>query len=374
MQTPLPAAGSNSSFWSSPREMVFASLSKLRIFPRKSSTGGPDVTAPSFSSSASSSSQQQMKKSPNSAGENTSKSKMKTTFDDEIDMKYRLFKQFDVVQDHSDHYYKFSKIKRLFPLQPTKDWVRWIQHEWKILENDLPETIYVRAYEERMDILRAVIVGPAGTPYHDGLFFFDIFFPPTYPQKPPEVYYRSGGLRINPNLYDSGRVCLSLLNTWSGEGCEKWIPYKSSMLQVLVSIQALVLNAKPFFNEPVYAEIKSTPDVEKRSLIYNEGAFVLSCRTMLYLVRNPPKHFGDFVAGHFRKHGGTILKACYAYMNGVQVGCTISQGINEVIEGSKNFSASFQTSLKLLSKDLLREFTRKGADCSEFLALVEVKN
>lgn len=104
-----------------------------------------------------------------------------------------------------------------------------------------------------------------------------------------EVYYRSGGLRINPNLYDSGRVCLSLLHTWSGEGCEKWIPYKSSMLQVLVSIQALVLNAKPFFNEPVYAEIKSTPDVEKRSLIYNEGAFVLSCRTMLYLVRNPPK-------------------------------------------------------------------------------------
>lgn len=104
-----------------------------------------------------------------------------------------------------------------------------------------------------------------------------------------EVYYRSGGLRINPNLYDSGRVCLSLLNTWSGEGCEKWIPYKSSMLQVLVSIQALVLNAKPFFNEPAYAEIKSTPDVEKRSLIYNEGAFILSCRTMLYLVRNPPK-------------------------------------------------------------------------------------
>lgn len=26
----------------------------------------------------------------------------------------------------------------LFPLQPTKVWVTWIQHEWKILENDLP--------------------------------------------------------------------------------------------------------------------------------------------------------------------------------------------------------------------------------------------
>lgn len=45
-----------------------------------------------------------------------------------------------------------------------------------------------------MDILRAVIVGPAGTPYHDGLFFFDIFFPPTYPLNPPvsEIFNHTG--------------------------------------------------------------------------------------------------------------------------------------------------------------------------------------
>ena len=47
------------------------------------------------------------------------------------------------------------------------------------------ETIFVRAYEERMDLLRAVIVGPAGTPYHDGLFFFDFQFPSNYPHIPP---------------------------------------------------------------------------------------------------------------------------------------------------------------------------------------------
>lgn len=49
----------------------------------------------------------------------------------------------------------------------------------------LIETIYVRVYEERMDLLRAVMVGPSGTPYHDGLFFFDICFPPNYPHSPP---------------------------------------------------------------------------------------------------------------------------------------------------------------------------------------------
>lgn len=49
----------------------------------------------------------------------------------------------------------------------------------------LAEIIYVRVYEERMDLLRAVLVGAPGTPYHDGLFFFDIFLPSEYPYEPP---------------------------------------------------------------------------------------------------------------------------------------------------------------------------------------------
>lgn len=47
------------------------------------------------------------------------------------------------------------------------------------------DTIYVRVYESRMDLLRAVIIGAEGTPYHDGLFFFDVFFPSSYPSVPP---------------------------------------------------------------------------------------------------------------------------------------------------------------------------------------------
>ena len=47
------------------------------------------------------------------------------------------------------------------------------------------DSIYVRVFEERMDLMRAVIVGATGTPYHDGLFFFDICFHPEYPNEPP---------------------------------------------------------------------------------------------------------------------------------------------------------------------------------------------
>ncbi|KAF2605827.1 hypothetical protein F2Q68_00043670, partial [Brassica cretica] len=124
----------------------------------------------------------------------------------------KSFKRFETVEDFSDHHYA-SKGKA--SKQHSKNWVKKVQADWQILENDLPETIFVRACESRMDLLRAVIIGAEGTPYHDGLFFFDIQFPDSYPSAPPKVHYHSGGLRINPNLYNCGKVCLSLLGTWT---------------------------------------------------------------------------------------------------------------------------------------------------------------
>ncbi|KAJ0264140.1 ubiquitin-conjugating enzyme E2 25 [Hirschfeldia incana] len=96
--------------------------------------------------------------------------------------KYLFFKKFDIVEDLGDHHYA---AKGAASKQQSKEWAKRIQEEWRILENDLPEMIFVRAYESRMDLLRAVIVGADGTPYHDGLFFFDIFFPDAYPSVPP---------------------------------------------------------------------------------------------------------------------------------------------------------------------------------------------
>ena len=82
-----------------------------------------------------------------------------------------------------------------------------------------------------------MIVGPARTPYEDGLFFFDFQLSSDYPQSPPVGHYYSYCTdRLNPNLYEDGKVCVSLLGTWSGKGTESWTP-NSNMLQLLVSIQ-----------------------------------------------------------------------------------------------------------------------------------------
>ncbi|KAJ0931536.1 putative ubiquitin-conjugating enzyme E2, ubiquitin-conjugating enzyme/RWD [Helianthus annuus] len=84
-----------------------------------------------------------------------------------------------------------------------------------------------------MDLIQAAIVGAPETPYHDCLFFFDIFLPPEYPHEPPMMHYVSGGLWVNPNLYESGRICLSLLKTWTGTGTETSNPDGSTILSIL---------------------------------------------------------------------------------------------------------------------------------------------
>lgn len=75
-------------------------------------------------------------------------------------------------------------------------------------------------------------------------------------------------VRFNPNLYDDGKVCLSILNTWSGRPEERWNAQASSFLQVLVSIQSLILVPEPFYNEPGFERTRGTPSGEQSSRDY----------------------------------------------------------------------------------------------------------
>lgn len=277
-----------------------------------------------------------------------------------------MFKQFDIVDDYSNHHFASGAGKGLTS-QVKIGWLKKVQKEWGILKKDLPDSIYVRVYEERIDLLRACIVGAPGTPYHDGLFFFDISFPHDYPNQPPLVHYISGGLRLNPNLYESGKVCLSLLKTWMGTGTEEWNPESSTILQVLLSLQALVLNEKPYFNEAGYDKQMGRAEGEKNSVAYNENAFLLSCKSMLYLLRNPPKHFEELVEEHFARRSQSFLLACKAYMDGAQVGFPWESGRTEGDGGNGGCSTGFKIMLSKLIPKLAAGFTEKGIDCSEFL-------
>jgi len=53
--------------------------------------------------------------------------------------------------------------------------------------------IFVCFAEERMDLCRVIVSGPVDTPYAHGLFEFDVYFSPTYPNVPPLVTFMTTG-------------------------------------------------------------------------------------------------------------------------------------------------------------------------------------
>ena len=149
--------------------------------------------------------------------------------------------------------------------------------ELSSLKNSLPlnydSTIWMKVPKKDMNIFTFMICGPKDTPYENGLFFFNGYFPQQYPDIEPKVLIQTTGMgtvRFNPNLYANGKVCLSLLGTWSGEAGEKWNSKTSSFLQVLVSIQSLILVEQPYFNEPGFQRKLGTSEGDKLNFEYNE--------------------------------------------------------------------------------------------------------
>lgn len=117
-----------------------------------------------------------------------------------------------------------------------------------IIKNPLTDQgIYYIHNDTNMMKGYAMIVGPSETPYFGGFYFFELSFPNNYPYEPPTVKYWTNGqnIRFNPNLYTNGKVCLSILNTWSGD---QWTSCQtiSSILLTICSI----LRKNALLNEP----------------------------------------------------------------------------------------------------------------------------
>ncbi|MCL7039446.1 hypothetical protein MKW94_016451 [Papaver nudicaule] len=224
----------------------------------------------------------------------------------------KTFKQFGVIVNddlcvHDDKYYNADDGSKLEDFRTKR-----IKQEWRILQNGLPDTIYVRGYKGDDQLLRAVILGGKGTPFQDGLFFFDISFPPSYPNEPPIVTYHSYGYELHPDLESDGKVCLGLLNTSTRKDQWSTNVSKANILKVLMSIQKHILNP----DKPKKRTLsKYFYNLEEKPLASYEASetFVVNGETMLKVMQKPPKDFEFFVAQHFRDHAKTVLRACLAY-------------------------------------------------------------
>ncbi|KAK9449323.1 uncharacterized protein V1518DRAFT_415669 [Limtongia smithiae] len=185
---------------------------------------------------------------------------------------------------------------------------RRLMREHKILNASLPAGIHVRTYENRLDLFRVLIIGADGTPYEKAPFLFDMRLTAAFPNEPPECFFHSwntnGIGRVNPNLYEDGKICLSLLGTWPGEAAsEKWSAQASSILQLLVSLQSLVLNNDPYYNEAGYEVVQPTSAASVNAAVYAERTFVLSQGFILFALQHGPLEFADVIEDYYFKQG-----------------------------------------------------------------------
>jgi ubiquitin-protein ligase len=118
--------------------------------------------------------------------------------------------------------------------------------------------IYYKHDDENMMRGYALIIGPEDTVYADGYYFFEIDYPVDYPYRPPKVTFKTNQdrVRFHPNMYVSGKVCLSMLNTWRGE---QWTSCQT-ISSILLTMCSIFTN-NPLLNEP--GVCVGHPDIDK---------------------------------------------------------------------------------------------------------------
>jgi ubiquitin-protein ligase len=117
----------------------------------------------------------------------------------------------------------------------TGEAVHRIAKDVKYIMKNPINNIYYKHDGEDITKGYALIIGNPETPYSCGNYLFEFTFPDNYPFEPPNVRILTsdGVMRFHPNLYIGGKVCLSIINTWSGEGWTSCNNINSVLLTIL---------------------------------------------------------------------------------------------------------------------------------------------
>ena len=209
------------------------------------------------------------------------------------------------------------------------------------------------------DILKAyvMIVGPPDSLYFGGYYFFKFVFPLDYPHSPPVVTYltNDGITRFHPNFYKSGKICLSIFNTWRGEQWTSCQTIKSSLLTMLS-----IMDNKPLLHEPGIKETHTDYNSYHIMILYKNIDF--SCIQVITDFMNTniipieaeyKSHFYVIMEEYLKRNSKDILEI---------IKTNVNKNINNVYYIRSLYEMSFHVNFdKLLERfmDLMNKYSIK---------------
>jgi len=135
---------------------------------------------------------------------------------------------------------------------------RRLNKELKDITQDPPSNCSAGIINDDIFHWKATIMGPEDTPYHNGVFYLEIWFPSDFPFKPPKVNFITK--IYHPNIDASGNICLDILK-------DAWSP-ALSISKVLLSICSLLAEPNP--DDPLVNDIAN---IYRNNIeLYNKNA------------------------------------------------------------------------------------------------------
>jgi len=176
--------------------------------------------------------------------------------------------------------------------------------------NPIPGTAVYQC-ENPITRVYVAIAGPNDSVYQNGIYFFQFDFTNDYPHEPPKgtfLNWQNTTMRMHPNMYTSGKLCLSILGTWTGPG---WTS-AMGLNTIILTIQS-ILDDNPLKNEPGYENNTKSKDHLTYSQIvkyYNYKDFVT--KTLKTTLEKPPSeehytsYFNEFITTYYKETHQTV--------------------------------------------------------------------
>jgi ubiquitin-conjugating enzyme E2 R len=124
-----------------------------------------------------------------------------------------------------------------------------LQSQLKSLRLQPVAGFYVEPDENNIFLWKVYFAGPAGSLYAGGKYRATLQFPPDFPFKPPELRVQS--TFWHPNVYDDGRVCISVLHAPGVDemntvetAAMRWTPVQT-IEKVLIAFVSLLSDPDP---------------------------------------------------------------------------------------------------------------------------------